>query len=456
MISRLRIHWFAGVLALVPILLSGMGPARAETLTLDDSVKIALQNNPTVQIARENISMSNATIVQARSQGMPKLTLNGSYQRVDKVNTAEFGGNTIELGSIDNRSANLTLTQPIDVFGIVPAGTKVAKYTKTSSHYGLDRATNDITLQTKQAYYNVLRARNLVKVQEDTVAQLEAHLKDTQARKDAGDATKFEILRAQTAVANAQQGLLSAQNMVQLANAAFNNVLVRPLDTPVGLAEPAAPKFYELDMAACLDCALKNSPDLQQADTAVKINEGVAKVTKMAGLPRFNLNWAANHNFDPTIFNSREDSWTAYLTASINVFDGGATRSAVDIANSNAQNAKSTRQTVHDAVQLQAKQAYLDMTNDRKRIEAAQLALDTAKESMRLADVRYKGGVSTQLEILDAQQALTAASTGYVTALYDYQDSVARLERALGGSAVFLQFVSNPQPRPAVQQASTK
>lgn len=454
MSSRLRIYRFSGVLALIPILLSGMGSARAETLTLDDSIKIALQNNPAVRIARENISVADSSITQAASQGMPKITLNGTYQRLDKVNTAEFGGNTIELGSIDNRSANLTLTQPIDIFGIVGAGTKVAKYTKTSSQQGLSRAIYDITLQTKQAYYNVLRAQSLVKVQEDTVAQLEAHLRDTQIRKDAGDATNFEVLRAQTAAASAKKDLLSAQNGLQLANAAFNNVLVRPLETPVELAQPDEPKFYQLDMPGCLDCALKNSPDLQQAATAVKINEGVAKVTKKAGLPRFNLNWTANRNFDTSLFNSRENSWTAYLTGSVNLFDGGATRSAVEIANSNAENSKSNLQSVHDAILLQAKQAYLDVSSNKERIDAAKLALDTARESMRLADVRYKGGVSTQLEILDAQQALTAASTGYVMAVYDYQDSLARLERVMGGPAVFLQFVSNPQAQPGTQQAA--
>ena len=456
MSSRLGIHRLAGALALIPILLSGIGPARAEnvTLALDDSVKIALASNPTVQIARENINMANSIVVQAMSQGMPKVSLNANYQRVDKVNTAEFGGNTIQLGSVDNRSAALVVAQPIDIFGIVPRGTKVARYTKTSAHYALDQAINDVTLQTKTAYYNVLRAQSLVKVQDDTVAQLQAHLKDTEARNNAGDATKFEILRARTAVANVQQVQLAAWNGVQLAKAAFNNILVRPLDMPVDLAEPESPKFYKLDMQTCLDCAVQNSPDIERADLAVKINEGVAKVTKLAGLPRFNLNWTLNHNYDTSLFNSRANSWTAYLSASVNVFDGGATRSTVDIANSNARNSRSTLRIIGDAISLQAKQAYLDVTSSRQRIDAAKLALDTATESMRLADVRYKGGVSTLLEVLDAQQALTLASTGHVMALYDYQDSLARMERIVGGPTPFLQMVKNQTETPIIQQAA--
>lgn len=455
MSGKMGLYRCVGVFALAVALLPGS--VNAQKLTLVDCVTIALQSNPAVQIAKENINRSNSTIQQALSQGLPKVTLNGSYQRVDQVNTASFGGNTIQLGSLDNRAAGLVVSQPIDIFGIVPVGTKVARYTRTASDYALEQATNDITLQAKTAYYNVLRSQGLVKVQEETVSQLDAHLKDTVSRQQAGDATQFEILRARTAVETAKQMLLAAQNGVQLAKASFNNVLVRQLDAPVDLVEPDAPKFYLIDMKQCLDCATQNRPEVQQAEMAVKINDGVAKVTRLAGLPRINVNWNYNRNFDTSLFNSRENSWNAYLTASANLFDGGANKSAVEIAKSDALNSKSMLKIITEAVNLETKQAYLDVTNNRQRIQAAQTAFDTAKESMRLADVRYKGGVSTLIEVLDAQQALSVASVGYVTSLYDYQDSVARLEKATGGPEPFMQMIKNPvAPTTITTVAATK
>ncbi len=108
----------------------------------------------------------------------------------------------MELGSLDNRSADLALVQPIDIFGIVKTGRRVAKLSRSSAQHELDQATNDVTLETKIAFYDVLRAQEFLKVQEDTIAQLAAHLKDAQAHYGAGTIARFDVLRAETQLAN--------------------------------------------------------------------------------------------------------------------------------------------------------------------------------------------------------------------------------------------------------------
>ncbi|MGB9589175.1 MAG: TolC family protein, partial [Armatimonadota bacterium] len=131
----------------------------AERLTLEDSVKIALENNPSVQIARENMRKADAMIAEAVSRGMPKLTLDATYQRVDRVPTASFGDRAVELGSLDNRSANLALAQPIDIFGVVRTSKQAAKSGKSGYQYALDAQVNNTSLDVKTAFYQVLRAQ---------------------------------------------------------------------------------------------------------------------------------------------------------------------------------------------------------------------------------------------------------------------------------------------------------
>ena len=431
-------HKFCISIALI-VLATGIG--RAESITLAESVNAALANNPTMRIARENIEKSKATIDEAGSQGMPKLAIQGVYTRVDQVPTADFNGNTIKLGTQDSKTADLVLTQPIDVFSIVKTGKHVASLSKSSAQYDLDQATNDVTLDTKTAYFNVLRAQAFQKVQEDTVGQLEVHLTDAQLHYDAGTIAKFDVLRAETELANSRQGLIASQNGVQLAKSALNTVIGQPVTTLIDLVEPENPGYPKVELAACTDAARRWRPEVLRAQTQVQIADKTRKIASLMGKPRFNLQWDYNKSFNPTIFNPRENSWRAYLTTSINVFDGGATRAAVDKASSDAANSRSLQEQVLQAVTLDTQQSYLNLNESRDRILVAEKGLDQAKEAMRLAQVRYQGEVSTQLEVLDARAALTQAETNHVNATFDYQIALAKLERAVGGKEQFAQLL---------------
>jgi outer membrane protein len=134
------------------------------------------------------------------------------------------------------------------------------------------------------------------------------------------------------------------------------------------------------------------------------------------------------------MFNPNESSWRAFLTTSISLYDGGANRAAIDKAQADVNTSRYALEQVTNGVVLDTRQSYLSLKESRERIVAAEKALEQARESVRLAQVRYKAGVSTQVELLDAQVALTLSETNYVNALYDYQSALARLERAVGGT----------------------
>ena len=420
--------------AVLSMLVLSAGASMAEKLTLDQSINIALENNPAVHIARENTRKADALVREALSAGSPKVTLNATYQRLDKASTANFGGTTIELGKKDNRSADLNVSQYVDVFGSVKAGRAAAKAGKSAYQYYLDTQINDTTLDVKTAFYNVLRAQQFLQVQDETVSQLIAHLKDTQANFDAGTIARYDVLRAETEVANAKQGFISAKNSVQLAKAALNNVMGKPVSDVIDLEEPAKSPYVTIDLAKAVDTASKSRPEVLGASDMIKVNDEYTAIAKKQFLPNINAQWTLNHNFDTSVFNSRQESWTAMLTAKMSIFDGGTIKAGVDKAKADANNSRFTRDQIVLGVSLDAQQSYLSLNESQERITAAETALVQANEAYRLAIVRYKSGVSTQLEVLDTETALTAAKMNLVNATYDYQVSLAKLERAVGGS----------------------
>lgn len=431
---------FFAVVLLMLVLIAGT--AGAEKLTLEQSINIALENNPAIHIARENTRKADALVREAFSAGYPKVTLNAVYQRLDEATTANFGGSTIVLNKADNRSANLNVSHNVDLFGTVKLGKTAAKAGKSAYQYYLDAQINDITLNVKNAFYNVLRAQQNQQVQNETVSQLDAHLKDAQENFDAGTIAKYDVLRAETEVANARQRFISAKNGVDLAKAALNNVMGRPVSTEIDLEEPARKPFVTLDLNKAIDTASKSRPEVLAAADMIKVNDEFTAIAKKNLLPSLNAQWTLNHNFDTSVFNSRKESWTAMLTAKMSIFDGGFNKAKIDEAKVDANNSRSAKDQIILGVTLDAQQSYLSLNESQERIKTAETALVQANEAYRLANVRYKNGVSTQLEVLDTETALTAAKMNLVNALYDYQVALAELERAVGGSDQMASLIS--------------
>lgn len=424
-------------------LLAVAQPAQAEVMTLEQSVQYALEHNPLVGMARENIERSKALVVQATSAGMPKLDVTGTYTRLDKVSTVSFGADSVKLNSLDSRAADLTLKQPIDVFGIVKTGRHAAKLNKSATQHDYDQVENDTILAVKEAYHAVLRAQQFTIVQRKRVEQLEAHLRDTQANLKAGTAAPFDVLRAETEVANAKQGLITAQNGVELAKAAFNNDLGRPLDTPVELEEPGAPQFLDFQLASCLESACSARPEVLKMEAQQGFTKDLVQIAKLSSKPKIDLLWTMNQNFTTTIFNPRSNSWRGLVTVSMPIFDGGKNRATVDQAKSEESSVRLGYEQTLLGVKLDVQQAYLSVNESREKIAVAEKALDQARESMRLAEVRYKAGVSTQVELFDAQTALTQAETNHVNAVYDYYTAMARLEKSVGGATQMAKLIES-------------
>lgn len=439
MISRTRISFRHPALALI-LFLTAVGLSHAEKMTLAKCVGTALENNPSVKIAKENVLKTAADIDLASAQGMPRLILNSTFTRTNKYAPLYEG-----ISLLNTRYANLSIAQPLDIFGIIKTGRRMAHLGRISAEYDYEKTKNDLALQVKTSYYDVLRAQQNLRVQEDASQQLEAHLKDAQVNLAAGTVSKFEVLRAETETANAKLNLISAQNAVKLAKSSLNSVMGRNLDTPIELEEPAQPKFVDVKLEECIDSACKWRPEMKSADTQVELSGKMITIAQREKQPKVNLLYNYDQNSPTPYVAAQGKRWDAALKSSVSILDGGAARAHVGQAVSDAANAKYGQKQATLGVSMETRQAYLDLKASRQRIAAADKGLSLARESMRLADVRYKAGMSTQVEVFDARAMLTSAESYYINALYDYQIALAKLEKAVGGETQMAKLIkSNP------------
>src|SRR5262249_36217535 len=201
--------------------------------------------------------------------------------------------------------------------------------------------------------------------------------------------------------------------------------------------------------------AYGNRPEMLEADAQIKAAEKGVVVAQRSIMPSTSLNWGFQYTPDAGGFAPKETSWQAVARLSLPLFEGGLAKARVQQARADVNTAKVNKQITSDSVALEVRQAFLNLTEAQDRLNVTTAALTEAQEQYRLAEVRFKAGVtlvpggSPLLEISDAQTALTQAQSNNVNAQYDFQNAKARLDKAIGkyafdGSKAY----GLPAPRP--------
>ncbi|MCC6483232.1 MAG: TolC family protein [Armatimonadetes bacterium] len=408
----------------------------ANPLTLNQAVNLALAHNPGLSIAKEAYRRAGGVLVQARGARLPNLSINASYQRFDKVETATFGTppNTqkVELGQIDSKRATATLAQPVDVSGALGAGVSAAHYQQRAALYDFETNRQQLLLVVRQNYYALLQALEQERVAGESVALYKEQLRLANVRLEAGSAPKFDVLRAQTDLANAEQTLISAQNGVRIAEIALANTLGVRLVFPVRLQSPDIQPRTLPEVDQLIKEGESSRPEAEANEASIEAAKKGIHIARAGLSPSLQLAFHYNYNGNTTLFQPRQFTSDLLLSVSIPIFDGGVTRGRIEQAKANLETAKASYDQTDLNIRLDVEQAYVSIQNAEKRLATAQTTQAQAQEALRLAQVRYEAGVGTPVEITDAEVAYTQAQTNVVNARYDVLLAYARLARATG------------------------
>ncbi|MEP0767013.1 MAG: TolC family protein [Fimbriimonadia bacterium] len=416
-----------------------------QMLTLDQAIGIALENSLSVRRARAELAKSREQVNQGYAAMRPQVTGSATYTRFDKKTTAEFPGQDPDGNSItqsiviqpeDSRTAQVVLGQAVDISGKQRIGVRGAKALETAAHAGLSAEEAEVALRVKLAYYNVLRAQASVAIAEDAVKNAEERQRVAEAQVEAGTASKIDVLRAKTQVAQNRQGLISARNAVALAKAAFNNVLARAVDTPFELAPAGDLPQCRGKLDALTAEAFEKRPELRQLEWVARVQESVLSLERLGMMPSLTLSVVGDFNFRTTLFNNRSERYTGAAVLSFPLYDGNITKARVGQAKADVEKSRASFEEAKLGVALQVKQALLSVQEASERLVTAEAALAEAEEVLRLAQLRYKNELAIQLEVSDAELALTQAKLNALNARYDYLQAYSQLQRAVGSEDV--------------------
>lgn len=414
---------------LMAVAIPGFAAAPLE-LTLDDTIAMALKNNHSIKVAESEAEKADWDISAAKTGKEPSISLSHNATRSKTADSKIL--DTVVPSSIGNKFANsIDLTYPLYTGGKVEGTIEKAKLGSKVAELGITKTQQQVKLDATTGYYSILQTRNIVKLSEESLDRLNAHLKNVEAQYGAGTVAKSDVLRSEVEKAKAEQSLIKANNSYELAVSSLNNVIGMPLDTKIAVKEELKYAKYDKTLEDCIKVALADRPDLEQAATSVDMAKADIKVAKSGN--KLTINAVASEKWSDKDFPGTDNNtWSIGISANYNLFDSGLTRSKVRGTETTLDKAATQLLQARDAAQLEVRQAYLNMQEAEKRIETSQVAVVKAEEDYKIAQVRYSAGVGTNLDVMDSQVALTSAKTDYVQALYDYNTSRAKLDKAMG------------------------
>ena len=435
-----RLAFIIGAAILSCLIIS---PLLAENMSLDQSINISLQQNLGIKQADQEIVIAKARIAESRSAFLPGLSMTYGVTRLNEEPTMFFPGmgplispSIITVGTRDNYALGFDAKQPIFAGGAIYYSYKASKTGQDVASYEKTAQINDVTEQTKTAYYNVLKAARMRDAAKSYVDMLEAHMKTAQAFYDVKIAPLNDLLRAEVELASGQRALLTAENNLKMAESQFNIILRRDINQKVMLADNLSILKYNEQLEPCISRALDSRPEILSARYRKDQSGSILKVAKSEYLPNISaLGHAERAGSDWSINGSDykdRDSWYISAVATWNFWEWGKTKSRVDSSKARLNQSDIAIAQIEDRVRLETKKAWLDLEDSSKQVEVAFTAIKRAEENYRVSAERYRERLGTGTEVLDAEALLTRARSDYAAALGDNAIALARLEKAMG------------------------
>ena len=398
-------------------------------LSLEESIKMALNSNPAIKIADADRKSAEWGISEAKGGKGPSFTYTHVDERYKKYSTSP---RTYGLPYTTNYFTNTaTLSMNLYTGGKVESAIRTAKLNLKVADLSVEESKQQIKLDTTVAYFTILQAKNTVKADQETVDQMIAHLKNVQNQFDVGTVAKTDVLASQVSLADNQQTLTKAQNAYNVAVATFNNVVGLPLQSEIKVKDELTHEKYNLSLEDSISYALEHRPEAIQTDHNIEIAKEAVKSAKSGKLPTVTASAAAGWG-DTTFPGVDKDTWTIGLTSTWTPFDSGVTKAKIRQSDSAVVKAEQQAKQTKDSIQLAVREAYLNMIEAEKRIDTSQVTVEQAEENLKIAEVRYSAGVGTNTEVIDAQVALTKAKNNYIQSMYDFNTSKANLIKAMG------------------------
>ncbi|HEU0274742.1 MAG TPA: TolC family protein [Candidatus Udaeobacter sp.] len=466
------------------------------TFTLDQAILTALQRNPTLLNAEQEIKRTKGVIIQVRAQALPQINANANYQWTDPhlIGARVFGTTTtatttgaatagaaaslmeglpsqvreFQTPMADPTPVPVTNVSTSDVsYAISVTGTQLifngttfnqirgTFFQRDSAYFAFRNILDSLIATVKTQFYQIIVNRELVQVNEENVHLLEAQLKDQQNRFEAGTVPRFNVLQADVQLHNQIPQLITAENNLRISKLQLAKTLGLDFQRRRGESPPLEvigdmpyiPRSIEL--ADAIELGKQRRPFLKQARANV-LNQ-LQQVRAAAGQWLPNITTTGGGEWVSSPVNSSwhdiTKGWTALVEGSVPIWDSGAIAGQVIQQRALLSETKITYDDDVRQVELEIQTAYSNLQQNEELVKSQEKNVELADEALRLAKARLDAGAGVQLDVLNATVQLLTAQSTRLQALFGYNSSLAEFDRATGAQSTYSEMFANLRPR---------
>jgi outer membrane protein len=455
------------------------GPGGTLRLTVGEALARARDASAHLAELRSLAAAAGAGLTGARAERLPKIDASASYTRQSDVPELRLtlpglGTETVFPNIPDNYRGHLGLELPLYTSGRIANTVTANAQQLTAANQDVHQGRADVEQETATAYWSLVTARDSERVLAESLADYDAHLKESRDRRDVGMAASNEVLAVQVQREQAELARLQAASSAAVANANLLRLLDLPPDTRIDPVEPLAeprpsppapplspPPAQPLSPlpaqplspppagaagpvqatadeppAALVAAAEAARPEIVALRSRIAASHANAAATRSGLWPQANLSAGYDYaNPNPRILPLEprwKGSWSVGAVVSLSLFDGGRTAAAAAQIDAQADALGHRLEDLERRVRLEVTQRLLELVTARQAAGVAGANLDSARENVRVARDRYHAGVIPSSELLDAETALLRAGLDRTSALAQVRVALANLERAAG------------------------
>ncbi len=420
--------------------------SRGSNVFNDVNGSVGSTNNQLNQSVNQSSSNPNSSVTNTSNDvnGSVESTNNQLNQSVNQSSSSgDSSSSNISSSNINSGGSSIGLSGTVQLsYNVYTAGARTARIRAAEEQLRFDqldveRLTEQLRLEVSNDYYDLQQADEQVRINRAAVTNAEASLRDAQALEQAGVGTRFDVLRSQVQLANANQNLTNALSQQQISRRQLVNRLSLAQVANAIASDPVEiAGVWNLPLEDSIIQAFQNRAELQQQLVQRNISEQNRRIALASIKPRVAV--SSNYSISDTFNDDRSfgDNYSLGANVNWNLYDGGAARARARAQSANIAISETNFADTRNQVRFEVEEAYSNLQSNLANIQTASVALEQAREALRLARLRFQAGVGTQTDVISAENDLTQAEGNRVTAILDYNRALASLTRAISsGSA---------------------
>lgn len=417
-----------------PVVVAQNGPMM---LTLDKALQIALEENPTVQIADQTIEVKKYAKKGTYAALWPEISASATYQRYVKKQMFHFQGQTMEVGTTNNVAAGIQAVMPLVNVQLW----KSLKLSAMDVELAVEQARSsriDMVEQVSKAFYQVLMAKDAYNVYKRVYDNAVENHKIVEKKYNVGAVSEYDFIRSQVTIANAEPNLLNAENSIVLALWQMKALLGMDLELDIDCVGSLADFESRMISMYQAEGDMTNNTTLRQLEIQEKMLEQTLKVQRAANLPTLAI--SANYNYtalDETL-KIQHYRWNPYsvvgLSLNVPIFAGGKRRADINQAKLNLENIELQRENIERQLRTALMQYQCNLQTNVKEYHASSQNISQAKRGYDIAVKRYEIGGGTLVDVDNSQLAYTQAELSRSSAIYNYLINSVEIDKLIGAN----------------------